>query len=50
MSIVSNVSCSGLSDQNAHVRREDKLNEKLRKETNEKAKELRERICKKHLV
>ena len=40
MSIVSNVSCSGLSDQNAHVRREDKLNQKLREEAEENAKKI----------
>lgn len=43
MSIVSNVSCSGLSDQNTHVRREDKLNQKLREEAEENAKKLTER-------
>ena len=43
MSIVSNVSCSGLNDQNVHVRREDKLNQKLREEAEENAKKLTER-------
>ena len=41
-----NIDDKGNVSHYAHVRREDKLNEKLRKETNEKAKELRERICK----
>lgn len=52
MSYTSNVTYSGVNDQNAHIlkdiqKAESNLNEKLRKEVNEKAKELIKKTCEK---